>query len=449
MKHKHLKIKLAMLAACILAAVFCHFTDDSLRRIKRHKKLTIITDNSSHGYYLYRSAPMGFEYDLAREFADDLAVDLEVVTPGWGKIMDALVNHEGDLIASSLTRTPNRMDRVSFSIPYMSVRQHIVVRKGNSDITKISDLNGKTIHIRKHTSYHERLLKLIDEGIDLKLVLYDNVPTEEFLRRIQDHEIDITAADSNIVRLNRRYYPDIKIACTISGEQEIAWAVRKEDDALRRKINRFFKTIKKNGVYDDIYNRYYAGRDQFDYVNIKKFHIRLDTRLPEYKPAIIETADMYDLDWRLIAAVIYQESEFDPLAVSYTGVCGLMQLTLPTAVEMQIENRLDPFQSIRGGVKYLKSLYDRFPRIDENERIKFALGSYNVGYGHIRDAQSIAREKGLNPRKWRSMEQILPLLVYPQYHENTRYGYARGTEAVRFVERVLKYYDILIRITGV
>jgi membrane-bound lytic murein transglycosylase F len=182
----------------------------------------------------------------------------------------------------------------------------------------------------------------------------------------------------------------------------------------------------------------------FDYVDVKTFHRRLDTRLPRYIDIIKKEAERYDFDWRFIAAVVYQESHYNPRARSYTGVKGLMQVTLRTAREMGIENRLDPAQSIHAGVKYMRKMYERFDDIDRRrDRLLIALASYNVGYGHVRDAQTIARRKGLDPEKWSSLKKTLPLLRYKKYYTTVRYGYARGTEPVRYVERILTYYDIL------
>ncbi|MBW1765623.1 MAG: transglycosylase SLT domain-containing protein, partial [Deltaproteobacteria bacterium] len=154
-------------------------------------------------------------------------------------------------------------------------------------------------------------------------------------------------------------------------------------------------------------------------------------------------AEKSGFDWRLIAAVIYQESHFDPNARSYTGVRGLMQLTEITAHEMGIKNRLDPEQSITGGVKYLEKLYKMYDVAKESDRTFITLASYNVGRGHVLDAQVIAREKGLDPNTWAVLEQILPLLRYPKYYKKTKYGYCRGTEPVRYVNRIITYYDIL------
>jgi membrane-bound lytic murein transglycosylase F len=421
----------------------CHNPNDSLRTIKSRGELVVITDNSAHGFYLYQDQPMGFEYELAREFANFLNVKLLVITPGWEKMFGTLLGGKGDLIASSLTKTERRKTRVMFSDEYMPVQQQVIIRKGCTGIKELADLDGQTIHIRKNTSYHERLVELKKSGLNIHFVLYDNTPTEELLRQVQNNEIKITIADSNIFRLNRRYYPDLRIAFPISDHQSLGWAAKRHDARLIQKINQFFDIIKENGKFTRIYNKYYAGTDMFDYVDIKKFHTRLKTRLPDYKQIIEEESKKYNFDWRLIAAVIYQESQFNPDAVSYTGVRGLMQLTMPTADEMGVLNRLNPEESIKGGIKYLRKLCNRFKDLDPEERIKFALASYNVGYGHIKDARDIAHKKGFDINRWSSLEKTLPLLRYPEYYEKSDFGYARGTEPVRYVKRIFTYYNIL------
>jgi membrane-bound lytic murein transglycosylase F len=239
----------------------------------------------------------------------------------------------------------------------------------------------------------------------------------------------------------------VRIALAISGPEPLAWAVRPGARGLRREINAFFEEIEHDGTFDRIYDRYYGDSEIFDYVDIKTFHRRLETRLPRYEEIFRREAERYGFDWRLIAAMAYQESHYHPLATSYTGVRGLMQITLATAQQLGVENRLDPEESIRGGVAYLHWLYERFDDIaDERERLLFAMAAYNVGYGHVRDAQKLARQQGLDPQLWQSLEETLPLLSDPRYYHDLPHGYARGREPVRYVTRILDYYDILRRL---
>lgn len=420
---------------------------DRLSRIKESGHIIVITRNNAHCWYTYRGEAMGFEYDLAKAFSDYLEVDLEVKTTPWVDMIDALNKGEDDFIAASLTVTPTREEQVDFSNEYLSVQQRVVLHEDNYTIKDVGDLNGKTIHIRRGTSYEERLQELKEEGFDITVKSYDDTPTEELITRVANKEIEITIADSNIALLNRRYYPEIKVGIPIEESQSIAWAMKKGEKALLGAINEFFETIKANGTFRRIYDVYYRNVEIFDRFDVKKFHERIDTRLPRYEAIIKKAARKYGFDWRLIAAIMYQESHFDPEARSHRGVQGLMQLTELTSKEMGVTDRLDPHQSIMGGVKYLKKLYQRYDEAQDLDRMLITLASYNVGPRHVSDAQRIARKKGLAPYKWSSLEKTLPLLCYEKYMKMSKFGYCRGTEPVRYVDRILLYYDILKRQT--
>ena len=416
----------------------------SLQKILASNRMTILTQNNANSYYIYREEKMGFEYDLAHAFAQRLGVSLHVQNPGWSDLIPDLLSGKGDFIAAGMTKTEDRQQKVDFSVPYMDVQQMVIVHKDRLDIRKQEDLSGMTVHVREHTSYKRRLRELQKQGLDITLKLHSNIPTEEFIRLVAQQNIPVTVADSNIAQLNRRYYPDIRIAFPVSEKQRLGWAVRKTDDELLQAINDFLLAAQEDGTYARIYQKYYANVAIFNYVDLKKFHERIDTRLPKYEAMIKKEAKKFGFDWRLISAVIYQESHFDPQATSYTGVRGLMQVTRDTAKEMGISNRLNPKQSIHAGVKYLSRMYARFEDIiPHTRRLRFALASYNIGYGHVRDAQRLAQKQDLDPDTWSALKKTLPLLRQPKYYTQTRYGYARGTEPVRYVQRIFSYYDIL------
>ena len=417
-----------------------------LEQIRDRGSIVMITQNSGNTYYLYREQPAGFEYDLAAEFASYLNVDLEVVTPGWLEMFEMLDHGVGDFIAAGVTVVPSREKRVDFSDPYLTVRQEVIVHHDNYNIKSIEDLNGKTVHVRAGTSYKERLAELLGKGVEMELVLVPDVLTDELIRKVADAEIDITVVDSNIALLNRIYHPDIRIAFPISEPQSLAWAVRKGNRELLEAINGFLTRIRIDGTLDEIYSLYHEDWNTLGRFDLKAFHQKVDTHLPRFKRIIQTAAKEHGFDWRLIAAMIYQESHFNPRARSYTGVRGLMQVTQKTAAEMGIVNRMDPEQSIDAGVGYLAGLYERFDDIEnKRDRLLFSLASYNVGYGHVRDAQKIISEHGRDPESWSSLVETLPFLQMPEFYRETRFGYARGTEPVRYVENVMAYYDILKR----
>jgi membrane-bound lytic murein transglycosylase F len=418
--------------------------NNTVERIRQAGKLRLITTNSINTYYYYEEKPTGFEYDLAMEFAKYLNVDLDIVTPGWNNIFAYLDQGKGDFIASGLAITKERLDDATFSIPYMTIQQRVVHHNLVFGPKSIDDVMFRTFHVRRGTSYHSRLEQIKTSGIDFNYILHDNIPTEELIAMVNNREIKFTIADSNIALLSKRYYPDIRIGIPIQKKESLAWAVRKDDTEMLTEINRFFLYANEKGILKNITDKYYQNAQDFDVYELKKFHERIQDRLPKYIKVIQEESKKYKFDWRLVAAVVYQESHFNPNAKSFTNVRGLMQVTDAAAREMGITNRLNPEQSLKAGIKYLDKMYQKFIHIeDKYQRMLFALASYNIGYGHVLDALKIAQEKGLDLDTWQTLKITLPLLSKSQYYQTTKYGYARGWEPVQYIERILTYFDIL------
>lgn len=415
-----------------------------LERILEKGDITVITTNSAHSYYLYRDQAMGFEHDLAKAFAEFLGVDLNIVlADSWDDMVARLMANPESFIAASTTITPSRKNQVSFSDGYLTTRQHIIVHRRNRRIRRANDLVGQTIHVRQGTAYQESLEALQDQGLEFLIALYEDIPTEELIRQVADKTIDITIADSNIAQLNRRYYPQVSVGRAIAEKNELGWAVSPQAAGLLNEINLFFNQIKANGEFKDIYQRYYSKANDFDFVDIRAYHRRLRTRLPKYEAIIQDAAKQHGFDWRLIAAQIYQESHFRPSAESHAGAFGLMQLTQNTAQSLGVTEITDPEQNIQAGVQHLKNLYEYFNQATGLDRLCIALAAYNIGQGHLMDARRLAVRKKLDPNKWSSLMEALPLLRYRKYYRKSVYGYCRGTEPVDYVSQILLYYDIL------
>ncbi len=447
-ERKNEEMKALLLLLLFLAVVFyigsC-LRRDALEVIAERKEITVLTVNNANCYYTYRDRPMGFEYDLAKAFSRYLGVRLKVVTSSWQELYSKLNSGDGDFIAANLSFSWSQRGFVDFSDGYLVVKQQVIIHKDNSQIKKLKDLNGRTIHVRRGSAYEETLEELRAKKWDIRIQKYEDMPTEELIRMVDDKKFEITIADSHIAMLNRRYNPDVKIAFAIGRPRILSWAVRKGEKALLGKINEFLGKIKQDGTFESIYEKYYGNVEDFDYVDLKKYHGRLEETLPKYRWIIQKAAQKYDFDWRLIAAMVYQESHFDPEATSFTGVEGMMQLTQDTAADMGIEDRRSVERSIMGGARYLKELYDKFDEARNPDRLYLALASYNVGRGHVIDAQKIAAEKGLDYNSWSAMEEVLPLLSYRKYYRKTTYGYCRGSEPVKYVNRIRTYYDVLVR----
>ncbi|WP_022668775.1 membrane-bound lytic murein transglycosylase MltF [Desulfospira joergensenii] len=449
--HKYFLLLLLSLL-CLIFGMVCVLIQEkklgetlsSVERIKKSGTLRLITSNSMNTFYLYRGKPDGFEYDLAKEFAKHLNVDLDVVTPGWNNMFSYLKQGKGDFIAAGLAITKDRLEQVAFSIPYMTIQQRVVHHNLIFGPKNIQDLEFRTIHVRRGTSYQSRLEEIKRSGVDFKYILHDNTPTEDLIAMVNDRKIKFTIADSNIALLCQRYYPDIRIGIPVQERESLAWAIRKNDDDMLKAINRFLLHANETGILKRITQKYYHNIQDVDLFEIKKFHDRMKSRFPKYKKLIQKESRKYGFDWRLVAAVIYQESQFDANARSFTNVRGLMQVTRATAEELGIANHKKPGQSIKAGIKYLNKMFRKFDHMeDEHQQMLFALASYNVGYGHVTDAMKITRKKGLADNNWQDVKTVLPLLSKARYYKKTKHGYARGWEPVQYVDQVLTYFDIL------
>lgn len=420
------------------------FGPDVLDTIIEKGAITIITRNNAHCYYMYRDQAMGFEYDLAKEFSDYLGVKLNVIiAEEWEKMVPKLLKGEGQIIAASLTITPKRKNIIRFSNEYMTIQQQIIVNRDNYNIQNIKDLAGKKIVVRRGTSYQERLEELQRQGIQIEIETLDNIPTAELIQKVARGEVEVTIADSNVAMMNRRYFPKAVIRDVISEKESLAWAIHPNADKLCGKINDFFVKIKEDGTFNQIYDKYYTDIEQFDYVDLRAFHRRLQSRLPRYGEIIKAAAETFGFDWRMIAAQMYQESHFQEWAKSPAGAYGLMQLTRRTAKSYGVKDLYNPVQNINAGVRHLKKLYDLFREAEDADRLFIAFGAYNTGQGHMRDAQRLAKKMNLNPNKWASLTKTLPMLRKWKYFKDARYGYCRGTEPVRYVRQIMIYYDIL------
>ena len=430
----------------VFSTVISAYSFITLQKIQKTGVITVATRNSAHCYYLYRDQPMGFEYELARAFADYLGVRLQVkVVDQWSDMVAALDNGSAAFIAASMPITPKRQTQVSFSDGYMEVAQRIITHRKNSSIKQAADLSGKTIDVRRGTAYQQRLLELQNQGIDLAIRLHEDLPVEELIQKVADGEIDFTIANSNIILINRRNFPGAVSTGSINDGVRLAWAVYPKSKKLLQQINAFLSLIIKSGKFEEIYNKYYGDIEDFDYVDLEAFHRRVKNKLSRYSPFIKAAAKKNGFDWRLIAAQIYQESHLNPWAKSQADARGLMQILPSTAKDLGIADLFDPVQNINAGVQHLKDLYDHFDDAQGEDRLLIALAAYNIGQGHIYDARELAKKRGLDPSKWESLSKTLPLLQYRKYYMNTQYGFCRGNEPIRYIKQILIYYDVLKR----
>lgn len=441
-------ILLLLLLSLLLSA--CGVGKNELDRVKSEGQLVVLTRNSGTTYYEGPYGPTGLEYDLAKGFADELGVELKmVVENNVSEVLEQLQDYDADFAAAGLTATRNRQAWARFTPPYQHITQQLVYRLGGNRPESLEKLNG-TLEITSRSSHEEQLRKLKYQYPDLTWQVNKDVESEELLTMVSEEQLDYTVADSNEVAINQRYYPELRVAFNITEPEPLAWAFpRMQDDSLFRAASDYITRIKQNGELAKLIDRYYGHLTKFDYVSTVIYMQHIETLLPKYRKLFEHAAKEFNLDWRLLAATAYQESHWDPDAVSPTGVRGLMMLTKETAREIGVDKRTDPAQSIRGGALYLSQLMEKFPpRIQEPDRSWLALAAYNVGYGHLEDARIITQKRGGNPDIWKDVRENLPLLRKRNWYRNTRHGYARGHEPVIYVENIRRYFDLLVRAMG-
>ncbi|BCT31553.1 membrane-bound lytic murein transglycosylase F [Pseudomonas protegens] len=413
--------------------------------------LRVITRNSPATYFQDRNGETGFEYELVKRFADDLGVELKIETAdNLDDLFNQLAQPKGPVLAAAgLVGSEKRKQQVRFSHPYLEVTPQVIYRNGQSRPTSAQNLVGKRIMVLKGSSHAEQLaeLKLKYPGIEYEES--DAVEVVDLLRMVDEGQIDLTLVDSNELAMNQVYFPKVRVAFDLGDARSQSWAVAAGDDnSLLNEINSFLDKVEKNGTLQRLKDRYYGHVDVLGYVGAYTFAQHLQQRLPKYEKHFKASAKQEKVDWRLLAAVGYQESMWQAEVTSKTGVRGLMMLTQNTAQAMGVSNRLDPKQSISGGAKYLAYIKEQLDdKIEEPDRTWFALAAYNVGTGHLDDARKLAEREGLNPNKWLDVKKMLPRLSQKQWYSKTRYGYARGGEPVHFVANIRRYYDILTWVT--
>ncbi len=434
---------IALLSASLLSCT-PYKNDSTLGRILDEGVLKVGSVYGRTTYYYGATSAEGFEYELAQGFADYLGVKLEVYPYyDFREVVAQLDEKRLDLIAANITMTERRKQKYKFGPAYQSLNFELVYKKGENRPRNIEQLEGN-LTIIANDLYREPLVDAIPDTVELSWNETDEKDIEELLEMVSNDELDYTISDSNILAVARRRFPNLGIGFSVTDTLQIAWLMNKQtDDSLRAALLEYFGLMQSSGQLAVLEDKYFGHVRKFDFVDTRAFMRAVESVLPEYKPMF--EAHAGELDWRLLAAMAYQESHWDPKARSPTGVRGMMMLTRATASDLGVNKRTDAEQSISGGARYFASLLRRIPaRIQSPDRIWMAMAAYNVGLGHLEDARRITESQGYNPDLWIDVKKHLPLLRQKRFYQNTRYGYARGDEAVSYVDNIRRYYDSLI-----
>lgn len=439
----------ALGVACLGALSTCAPPTTTLDQVRQSGVLRVVAVNSPTTCYMGPGGLAGFEYDLSKQFADRLGVQLhmELVTTTQNAI-DRVRSGEAHY-AAGLTETPGRSGTLRFSAPVISVVPQLVYRAGSRRPESLDTLNGPLV-VFADSAQSEQLRDLRHQHPKLTLAETEADAMESLLVKVAENELPYTVANSDLIALTQRFYPQLRIAFEVGAPQNVGWSFSSQrDDSLLGAANRFLSDYRSEGELARVEDRHFGHVQEVDYLGAAALASHFDSRLPRYRAYFEKAASRYGIDWRMLAAIGYQESQWKPDAVSETGVRGIMQLTEPTAAFLKVANREDPAQSIAGGAAYFRQMLDALPEtIQEPDRSWLALAAYNMGLGHLYDAQRLTTQLGGDPNRWYDVRNNLPLLTKPKWYAQTRNGYARGYQAIHFVTNIRNYYDMLVWISS-
>lgn len=429
-----------LLALALWSNVHWHNSNKSqLQRIINSGELRLSTINSPLTYQYNGKNISGLDYELAQRFAQYLGVQLKIVLrPTPLSLFNDLEKNSSDVAAAGLLYNKKRLNDFAPGPAYYSVSQQLVYHKGNLRPKSLGDLNGNLV-VESDSTQIDILQRYQQKYPNLHWDTTDYLSNNELLQRVRQGKLDYTITDSVSIALFQRIHPHIAVAFDISDEEPVMWYIKKtDDDSFYAAMVDFFNQITKDGTLAKLEEKYLGHVGEFDYVDARTFLGAIDTVLPSLKNYFQKYATRFD--WRILAAISYQESHWNPAATSPTGVRGLMMLTKDTASELGIKDRLNSEESIAGGANYLEQIIDKLPgSIPPDEQIWFALAAYNMGYGHMLDLRELTQKQGANPNSWLDVKQRLPLLSQKKYITSLNYGYARGYEAYQYVENVRRY----------
>jgi len=387
----------------------------------------------------------GFEYELAKAFSERIGIKLKPIITPYEYAVGPLVEKGKVNIGSTGLAGTYVTENLRVSPGYNTAAYQVVYRYAGYQPASFDDIRYGDLNISPVVQQIYLMKEIENKHPQFSWLEHADKNIDMLFAMVNQREIVATVADSNMVDIYKHFYPDLRVAFDISEPMPQVWIYKKhDDDSLHHAIFEYFMEIKNNGKLEKLLERYFGHFDSFDYVDTRIYLNRIEKRLPAYEELFKQVAREHNLKWTLLAAQSYQESHWNPKARSPTGVRGLMMLTQDTAKHVEIDDRLDPEQSITGGALYLNQIYKKIPvQIREPDRTWFALAAYNVGIEHLEDARRITQKQGGNPDSWFDVRERLPLLSEEEWYKQTRYGFARGNEPVTYVENIRRYSDIL------
>jgi membrane-bound lytic murein transglycosylase F len=439
-----LRLLLIITLACLVGT--CSSAPPVLDQVLETGELRVVTRDSPTSYTVSPDGPSGPEYDLVQAFADELGVALVMQSvDSVSEILPLLLSGEAHMAAAGLSITDSRREFLNFGHPYKTVNVSLIYKLGTGRPRSIEDILDRSIEVVASSSHVDILEELQQEYPELTWTENADVEFADLLAKVAMGEVDLTIADSPDFNIQRHFYPDLRVALDLYVGDAIAWAFPRDTaDSLLAVADEFLISADRSGMLARVHDRYFGHTRKYDYVGTRNFIRHYESRLPRYRAMFEQAGAEVGVDWRLLAAMGYQESHWRANAVSPTGVRGIMMLTQDTADYLGLDDREDPETSIFGGAQYFARQTERVAdTVPEPDRTWMALAAYNVGFNHIKGARMIVEWQGGDPDNWMDLRAALPLLAQRKWYSKLPYGYARGWEPVLYVNNIRAYYNIL------
>lgn len=417
------------------------------QKIKKNNTVRFVLRNNLSSYYIWRGELLGFNYELAKQFAKEHKLRYEIiVAPDNVSMLDYLIDDKADIALGYLTPTEQRRQKgIAFSRPYHYASELVIAQESVDDIKSPQDLAGQTIHVRPSSAYWETAQTLQKTVSRLKLeAVAETIETETIIENIASGEYELTIADSHIVDMELTFRDDIQSLMSLGDPKPQSWAVKKGNEKLLARSNKFIKKHYRGLFYNVIYNKYFKNKRRLDTHYTDYSDQKSTGTLSPYDKTVKKYANQYDFDWRLMIAQMHQESRFNPKAKSMAGAKGLFQVMPRTAKELGIEDLNNPKLGIQAGIRYMDWVRERMQKhtIQADQLLWFTLASYNAGTGHVRDAMRLAKQKGWRDDVWfGNVEKAMLLLSQRKYAAKARYGYVRGKEPVNYVRAIKQRFE--------
>ena len=444
-------IKYSLIGCILLTGLWTTSCDtlsvrNDLEAIVDRGELVMITRNNTACFFEGPNGPSGFEYDLAKAFADHLGVQLRpLIIEDEEQMIEALRQGKADIIAAGVPFGNDTKRLVALGPGYLDVQQQVVGRRGGQRFKSVDNLADTSIWMTRSSSRFDLLKAYKHEYADLRWKTLSEYNSEELLQMVWNRSLPLTMVESHTFAINRRYYPELVVNFNLGKPQKLAWAMAPQNRHLQKAALKWFAMPTTQKHLKGLVDYYFGHLEDFDYVDLARYRRRIFKRLPKYQEHFKEAAEKYGFDWHLVAAQAYQESHWNPRAKSYTGVRGIMMLTQDTAKALGLKNRMAVKESIFAGTRYLATLHTMLgDDIPEPDRTLMALAAYNIGLGHLQDARVLAERLGKPSNTWHGVRSVFPLLQKKKYYRTLKHGYARGNEAVQYVDRIRTYHKVLI-----